>query len=213
GVVLFANLMRSLDGGATWTFASNGITRPIAQAYAFAPNASGGTDVFVGTGRGVFRSSNFGGSWTDVSFLYSQVQAVEATPSGAMLASSENEIFRSTDAGVTWTDTHSGATALDFAVNPNSPSGTSIFAGNSPAGIYKSTDDGAHWAQASNGLGDFDVNSVGAIPNGAGGTNLLAGTYSELYISTNDGGFWQPANLQTLTLDYAVTPKGAGGFD
>jgi hypothetical protein len=213
GVVLFANLMRSLDGGANWTLVNSGIPHPAVQAYAFAPNASGGTDVFIGTGRGVFRTSNFGDTWTDVSFIYSQVQAVEATPSGAILASSENEIFRTTDAGVTWTDTHSTTTALDFATNLHSPGGTSIFAGNSPAGIYKSTNDGLTWSQSSNGLDDFDVNSIAAIPNGSGGTNLLAGTYSQTFISTDDGAYWGPANLQTLVLDYAVTPNGSGGHD
>jgi hypothetical protein len=205
--------MRSIDGGATWTPVTNGLESPSVSAFAFAPNASGGTDVYAGTNRGVFRTSNHGSNWTDVSFIYSQIQAVEATPTGAILAGSENEIYRTSDGGVTWTDTHSTTTALDFAVNPHSPSGTSLFAGNSPAGIYKSTNDGVSWVQSSNGLDDFDVNSIGAIPNGSGGTNLLAGTASELFISTNDGAFWQHANLQTLLLDYAVTPNGVGGHN
>jgi hypothetical protein len=213
GVVLFANQMRSIDDGITWTSVANGLTSPSIQAFAFASNASGGTDVFAGTGRGVFRTSDFGNSWTDVSFIYSQVQAVESTPSGVLLAGTETVLHRSTDAGVTWIDPGSGTTALDFAVNLHSPSGTSIFAGNSPAGIYKSTNDGVTWDQSSNGLDDFDVNSMGAIPNGSGGTNLLAGTATELFISTNDGGFWQKANLQTLALDYTVTPNGSGGHD
>jgi hypothetical protein len=62
----------------------------------------------------------------------------------------------------------------------------------------------------------FDAGAGGLCSsfNGSGGTNILAGTYSELFISMNDGGHWQPANLQTLTLDYAVTPNGifAAGF-
>jgi hypothetical protein len=213
GVILFANLMRSIDGGATWTLVNTGLPTPSVYAYAHALNASGGTDVYIGTSRGVFRSSNFGSNWTDVSFIYSQIQAVESTPSGAVLAGSENVIYRTTDAGGTWTDPGSGTTALDFAVNRHSPSGTSIFAGSSPAGIYKSTNDGVTWVQSSNGLDDFDVNSIGAIPNGAGGTNLLAGSAMELFISTNDGGHWQPANLQTLLLDYTATPNGSGGHN
>ena len=219
GVTLFAGaggVLRSTDNGATWTSANLGLTAQVVHALATAPNPAGGTDLYAGTNEGIFRSTNRGNSWTNVSFIYSRVQALEASPSGAILAGTEADIFRSTNAGATWTDTNGSAvaSALDFATNLHGTQGVSLFAGGSPTGVAKSTDDGATWFHSSNGLGDFDVNSVAAVPNGSGGTNLLAGTYSELYISTDDGNNWGPANLQTLTLDYAVTPNGifAAGF-
>jgi photosystem II stability/assembly factor-like uncharacterized protein len=146
-----------------------------------------------------------------VSFIYSRVQGLEVSPSGVVLAGTENDIFRSSDAGATWTDTNANTIALDFAVNPDGTQGVSLLAGGSPAGIFKSTDDGVTWTPANNALDDFDVNSIAAVPNGSGGTNLLAGTYSGLFISTNDAGYWQRADLNTLPLDYAVTPNGSGG--
>jgi hypothetical protein len=214
GVTLFAGaggVLRSTDNGATWTSVNNGMGYMPIHALTTVPIGSGGTDLFAGTGEGIYRSTNNGDSWSNVSFRYSQVQGLEVTPTGTILAGTENDIFASSDGGATWIDTQSGTSALDFAVNLNGTSGVSLFAGHSPAGIYKSTDDGATWFSSSNALDDFDVNSMAVVPNGAGGSNVLAGTYSGLFISLNDGGFWQDANLSTLPLDYVVTPDGSGG--
>jgi photosystem II stability/assembly factor-like uncharacterized protein len=216
GVALFAGaggVLRSTDNGATWTPVNNGLTSLSINALTTAPGAGGGMDLYAGTGEGIFRSTDNGGHWTNVSFVYSGVQGLEVTPNGTVLAATENDIFRSVNGGGTWTDTQANTTALDFAVNLHGTQGVSLFAGGSPAGILKSTDDGATWVASSNALDDFDVNSMAAVPNGAGGSNILAGTYSQLFISTNDGGSWQPAGLLTLTLDYTVTPNGAGGHN
>jgi len=211
GVILFANLMRSIDGGATWAPAANGIPNPAATAFAHAPNASGGTDVFVGTGRGVFRSSDFGGNWTDVSFIFSLVQALETTPTGAILAGSEVDVFRSTDAGGTWTNTNANTAPLDFAVNLNGSNGVSLFTCDAQSGISKSTNDGVTWVSSNGNLDDIEVNSVTAVPNGSGGSNILLGVYSGIYLSHNDGGSWQNVSPQFMPLDWVVTPNGAGG--
>jgi photosystem II stability/assembly factor-like uncharacterized protein len=216
GVTLFAGagyVLRSTDNGASWTMVNTGLPTPFVWSLATAPNASGGTDLYAGTGEGVFRTSDLGATWTNASFTYSQVYALEVTPAGRILAATENDVFRSDDGGGTWIDTGSQTTILDFAVNPHGTGGTTVFAGGSPSGIFKSTDGGASWFGSSNLLDDFDVNSMGAIPNGTGGTNLLAGTYSKLFISTNDGGGWRDGNLETLTLDYLATPNGSGGHN
>jgi hypothetical protein len=216
GVTLFAGaggVLRSTDNGATWTSVNTGLTSLVINVLVTAPNPAGGTDLFAGTGEGIFRTTDNGNSWTNASFIYSQVHGLGVSPTGTILAATENDVFRSADGGANWTDTGVNTWTLDFAVNPHGIQGVSLFSGGSPSGIFKSTDDGATWVYASNLLDDFDVNSLGAVPNGAGGTNLLAGTYSELFISTNDGGGWRKGNLQTLTLDYVATPNGAGGHD
>jgi photosystem II stability/assembly factor-like uncharacterized protein len=216
GLTLFAGagrVLRSTDNGASWTVADNGITGLNVYALATVPNAGGGTDLYAGTGEGVFLSSDNGDHWTNVSFIYSRVQALEVTPSGAILAGTEADVFRSTDGGATWTDTNSNALPLDFAVNLNGTSGVSLFVGGSPTGVQKATDDGVTWSGSSNSLDDVDVNSVGVVPNGSGGSNILAGTYSGIFISTNDGGYWQSVNANPMPLDYVVTSNGSGGHN
>jgi photosystem II stability/assembly factor-like uncharacterized protein len=213
-VTLFAGagrVLRSTDNGATWTIVDNGLTGLSVYALATAPNESGGTDLYAGTGEGVFRTSDNGDHWTNVSFVYSQVRGLEVTPSGAILAGTEADVFRSTDGGATWVDTNSQAAPLDFAVNLHGTSGVSLFVGGSPTGVRKSTNDGVTWNESNNSLDDVDVNSVGVVPNGSGGSNILAGTYSGIFLSTNDGGYWQRVNANPMPLDYVVTPDGAGG--
>jgi len=216
GVTLFAGaggVLRSTDNGATWTGVNNGLTSLSVYALATAPNASGGTDLYAGAGEGVFRSSDNGDHWTNVSFVYSRVQALEVTPSGAILAGTEADAFRSGDGGTTWTDTNSNSSPLDFAVNLHGTSGVSLFACGAPTGVLKSTNDGVTWLGSSNGLDDMDANSVTVIPNGSGGSNVIAGTYSGIFVSTSDGGSWQHVEPNAMPLDYVVTPNGSGGFN
>lgn len=212
GLVLFANMMRSTDNGATWVPASNGIPNPAIHAIAFVPNPGGSTDLYAATNDGVYRSTNLGGSWTHASFIASSTEGLEVTPSGAVLAGTQGQhIFRSNDAGGTWTNVQ-GASVLDFAVNLNGTSGVSLFSGGVDTGVLRSTDDGATWSDANIGIDDLEINSVAVVPNGSGGSNILAGSYSGIYRSTNDGAWWEHIDPRQMPLDWAVIPNGSGGY-
>lgn len=220
GVTLFAGaggVMRSTDNGATWTAASNGLTPVGVYALVTAPNAGGGTDLYAGTTEGVYRTSNNGGNWTNVSFVFSHIEGLDVTPSGAILAGTglggTGEVFRSTDGGALWTDTNSQSAALDFAVNLHGTNGISVFAGSAITGVHKSTNDGVTWVDSNNGIGDIEVNSVVVVPNGAGGSNVIAGTYAGTEFSTNDGASWQMVEQNFMPLECVVTPNGSGGQD
>ena len=217
GVALFAGLggvMRSTDNGATWTMANNGITAIGVYALATAPNGSGGTDLFAGTPEGVFRSSDNGDHWTNVSFIFSHVQGLGVTPSGAILAGErQRDVFRSSDGGGSWTDTNSQSGGLDFAINPQGTNGLSLFAVDPLTGVHKSTDDGVTWFDANNDIGDIEVNSVTVMPNDEGDSHVIVGTYSGIFLSTNDGGSWVQKEPLFMPLDFVVTPNGSGGQD
>ena len=66
-------------------------------------------------------------------------------------------LARSTDFGVTWKPMMTGlpeAPALSVVLDPKSPKGKrTLYAGIYDRGVFKSTDDGATWAKASQGLG------------------------------------------------------------
>src|SRR5262245_22342885 len=120
GVTLFAGaggVLRSTNNGATWTSANNGLAGFLVQSLVTAPNGSGGTDLYAGSSQGVFRTSDNGDHWTNVTFIASQVAALEATPTGAILAGTDMDAFRSADGGSSWTDTNAQSIPLDFAVN------------------------------------------------------------------------------------------------
>ena len=55
---------RTEDNGESWAHLSNGLTDANAFALLAVPNGSGGNDILVGTGNGIFRSADNGASWS-----------------------------------------------------------------------------------------------------------------------------------------------------
>jgi photosystem II stability/assembly factor-like uncharacterized protein len=131
------------------------------------------------------------------SFILSYPQGLEITPSGAILAGTDNHIFRSSDGGAAWTVTQINAPNLDFAVNPSGTSGVSLFACGATTGIFKSIDDGVTWVDANNTIDDIEVNSLAVVPNGSGGTNVMPGRTAGW--SSPDGAADRAASFMALT--------------
>jgi hypothetical protein len=71
---------------------------------------------------------------------------------------------------------------------------TNLFAGTLYDGVFLSTNDGENWTQVNGGLTNTSVYALAVSPNGAGGTNLFAGT-SGVFLSTNNGANWTAAGL------------------
>jgi photosystem II stability/assembly factor-like uncharacterized protein len=193
------------------------------------------------TGVGLFKSTDYGDSWTyvglsdqkiisevainplDTSILY---VAAMGSPS---LPDSNRGLYKSIDAGATWSQIlfiGDSAGITDIAVNPNNPdiiyaSGwnrirtnqTSVISGNA-AQIWKTTDGGDNWTALSNGLP--------STPNGRVGIGMFTpnpDTLYSLFVGTD-------AQLQGIyrTLDggdswtaipttsSGVNPSALGGF-
>ncbi|RPI67550.1 MAG: glycosyl hydrolase, partial [Ignavibacteriae bacterium] len=127
------------------------------------------TYYFGATGGGVFKSSDGGDTWvdiTDTNFRTSSIGAICIAPSDPnviYVGTGETDIrgnismgdglYRSTDAGVSWS--HVGLTGTqaiaDIIVHPDDANTVlvsamgHVFGANSERGIFKSTDGGASW--------------------------------------------------------------------
>jgi len=85
--------------------------------------------------------------------------AAPANPS-MLYAGSGNQVWKSTDAGSTWTMASqfpAGVSVLSLVVNPTSAN--TIYAGTSTLGLFKSIDAGLTWTPINNGMP--------ALPNGS----------------------------------------------
>ena len=108
-----------------------------------------------------------------------------------------------------WVQTNgpNGGMITSFAV-----SGRNLFAG-TDGGVFLSTNNGTSWTAT--GLTRAWVSALAVSPNGAGGTNLFAGTYGGgVFLSTNNGTNWSAVNTGLTFLHVhalAVSPNGAGG--
>ena len=146
--------------------------------------ASSDSNIFAGTGKGIFRSSNNGISWTagDSGLTNTNVFSIAAVDS-TIFAGTGNGVFRSTNNGASWTSVNSGITG-GSSVNAFAVSGDTIFAG-TVNGIFRSTNSGASWTVAGSGLRNTNVLSF-AVSNSI----IFAGTDNGVFQSTNNGGLW-----------------------
>jgi len=152
-----------------------------------------GSSIIVGDLNIIWRSTDFGNTWTNniqlptkspiYSFLVDGTYIYAGTQNGG--------IFLSTDNGMSWTQMNSGFetrnSVLALAVSPNGSGGTNIFAG-TWAGVFRSTDNGTNWTQCNNGIAGTEVLSIGITRNVQGDEKIYAGTYGGgVFLSTSNG--------------------------
>jgi len=190
--------------------------------------AVGGQPVtlYAGTGVGVFKSTNSGGTWTAVSFgldgpagqlvvdpkTPSNVYVAESTGSGSLGGGSGYFVKRSANAGGAWIDT--GAETMSsqvgsLVVDPNNPA--ILYAGN-PGGIYKTTTGAATWTKTSFAFACYAL-AVDPVTS----STLYAYAYDQttftakgVYKSTDAGANWTAVNtgLASLNIGWlAATPS------
>jgi photosystem II stability/assembly factor-like uncharacterized protein len=102
-------IVRSDNGGQTWSGANAGLLDLTVLTLAFSPNVSHDRTGFAGTASGLYRTRNGGGSWREVPLPCddSGVQCVAISPEfandGLVFAGTEADgLLRSDDGGSTW---------------------------------------------------------------------------------------------------------------
>jgi photosystem II stability/assembly factor-like uncharacterized protein len=204
-------LYGSGDGGTSWTKVA--LPQPsTAGAIAFAP--SNPRIVYVGGaynalaqgtfGAAVFKSTDGGGAWTNVSrglLPTGEVSDIEVDPTNpdvVYAAVGNHGIFKSTDGGITWVNHRVGIRStgmLALAIDPVDPSivyaggtGTTVTAG---TGLYKSVNGGVIWAPTA--LTGASVSSIAIDPTDPQrlfATQYLAG--ARVMTSPDGGASWTP---------------------
>ncbi len=130
------------------------------------------------------------------------VAAAPANP-GILYAASGSQIWKSTDAGATWTmvsQLPSGAAVSGLAVDPTTSN--VVYSATAGMGIYKSMDGGVTWTAVDNGIpaGPNGGIAVGGIWVDPSAPNVLfASGGSGLFRSTDGGSTW--------TLAAAISPS------
>jgi photosystem II stability/assembly factor-like uncharacterized protein len=98
--------------------------------------AVSGTNLFAGTGGGVFLSTNNGTSWAAVNNGVTNTNVSALAVSGTNLfAGTEGGVFRSTNNGTSWTAVNNGVTNTN--VSALAVSGTNLFAGTWGGGVWR----------------------------------------------------------------------------
>ncbi|MEO6883644.1 MAG: PKD domain-containing protein [Bacteroidia bacterium] len=188
-----AGVLKSTDGGATWN--TTGLNWPVSNGYTINRlliNPSNPSIIYAGGSKGIYRSSNGGGSWTQVTAT--PVKSMEFQPGNpTIIYGCDKSFVRSTNNGLTFTGITSGLPSsgavvrMSLAVSPANANYVYVVAAditnNGFYGMYRST----------NGGTTFTTQDANSTPN------LLGFNYDG---SDMGGQGW-------YTLSIAVSPTNA----
>jgi photosystem II stability/assembly factor-like uncharacterized protein len=189
------NIVRSINGGQTFSPARSGITGDqflFIAPFVMDPNRP--TTLWIG-GRRLWKTTNNAAQWSAASpALAAQISALAVARgnSDAVLAgTTTGRIYR--NAGGTWVDVLPQPGFVSWlAFDPNNTSTAyATYAGFGGRHVWKSTDGGATWAPIDNGLPDMPVHSIAVDPLGG---RLFLGTDLGVFVSTDDGATWLVEN-------------------
>jgi len=145
--------------------------------------AESGGYLFAATGKGVYRSSDNGGQWTQLGGGLPYLPVTALTTSGDNLfAVTSNGIFKSTNYGIAWSGL--GMVSAGAQVRAVVSSGTSLFSA-TDSGVYRSFDNGSHWTPVHNGLLNTNIYALLEVSG-----SLFVGTGSGAFRSIDQGENW-----------------------
>jgi len=180
-----SGVLKSTDGGATWSPVNVGVAEGSVRVVAIDPvNTS---TIYTGTGSGVFKSTDGGASWTLVnpspagdSVVELAIDPVDTNTIYAVEECSyvdesceSSDVLKSTDGGVTWRAITELSNRLirNLVIVASDPN---VLYVTGPTGLlFRSGDAGATWSPFSDGLDHQYINSLAIDPTG---TSFHAGT-------------------------------------
>ncbi len=187
-------IYRTSDHGATWNIASNGMTGEKifhdvkVQLYGH----------IYAVGRGCFRSTNGGDSWTafgaEYGSPYTEVWEIAGRPNDphqVAVATLGSGVWRSTDGGVTWAPIPPPCTGHEYlAIASRFFDTGEVLVGGYGGEIFRSDAFGDAWHWCNRGISTAIVFSMAAH-----GERWLAGTERGIYVSENSGFDWETSDL------------------
>ncbi|RMF92981.1 MAG: hypothetical protein D6736_02555, partial [Nitrospinota bacterium] len=214
-------VLHSEDGGFFWEPRNTNLTSLQVNSIQLSPEYLSDGVVFVSTLGQVFKSTDWGATWTSVlkvqggtyvalaiSPSYSQDQAVFAAIGHA-------GVFKSEDGGTSWIAINKGLDSKNFglksiAVSPAYDQDTTLLAGTTE-GIYRSDNGGRSWKQVLQT--DSTVYAIAFSPLFAQDGTVFAGTMGQGVFKSSDGGIsWESTNeglTNTFVKALVVSPAYA----
>ena len=211
--VEYGAIMKSTDGGGTWSNIAQPDWALQTRRLAMADNAPNA--LYVAAGDAVYRTTDGGTTWQLVKAVYdpygiavSPVDWREVYVSSSPFNAGNTVIFKTTDGGETWTTVgvfDRGDSIFDeneLSIAPSAPH-ILLYAAEQQK-LYKTTDAGQSWTQLNIG---FWIESLAFDPKNSSticaGSNVLGG-----WKSTDGGGSWRPlANgLQPHVSGFVIDP-------
>lgn len=217
---------KTSNGGTTWTTTTDNIGALGISGIAVVPStpntiyiATGDGDATDNWSIGVLKSIDGGNTWNTTGLNWANsfnkvIRRIIIDPDDEnnLLVASSDGIYRSTDAGATWSQKQTG-NFFDIEANPNAS--TSIFYASTGNTIYKSTNNGNSWTNIQTISGS---NRIALAVTPANNTVVYAlsslssnSGFNGLYKSTNSGDSYAVQSTTPNILDGSQDGSNSGG--
>lgn len=154
--------------------------------------ACSGTGMLAATSDGVVASPDglvWNPSSSGITNLTLEGLAVSPVDASVLVAATDQGVFRSQDAGISWERCSVAGKVLSVLMLED---GHTVLAGRADGSILRSVDGGDHWASVSRGIPGVKVSTLAL---GAAGSDVVyAGTDNGCAVGLNAGLTWQPRN-------------------
>jgi ligand-binding sensor domain-containing protein len=179
---------KSTDAGATWSSPSF-----VPGAYAIVIDPSASNTLYVGTGRGVSKTTDGGASFTSVSKglpSFTAFVALAIDPANPLTlyagGTGTSGLYKTTDGGANWTKKLGQVSVGAIVVDRTNPATVFMTTTN---GIMKSTDRGETWTESNSGIPTKSTAALWIDP--LDGHRLYASTVlNGVFRSTDAGATW-----------------------
>jgi PKD repeat protein len=170
GEYYYGSLMKSINGGISFSGITSGITENGAWVTPFIMDPSDPKILYAGFNN-VWKSTDRGDTWTSISNFAStntlNALAVAASNTNNIYAAAYSKIYKTNDGGSSWTDISSGlpvssASLTYIAVDPSDPDHLYVTFSGYVSGkkVYESNDGGSNWNNISGTLPNLPVNCI-----------------------------------------------------
>lgn len=196
-------LYKSSDGGENW----EDITGPI-EGYpeSIVIDSSNPSKIYVGTYRGIYRSSNGGDTWHENDdYAYAYALAIDPFNSNILYAGAYGKCYKSIDGGVSWIGYTEGIYGSCNRILAISGFPTKIFYGSS-IGIYKSDDRGVTWKESHSGIKAHEIWVLAVAPSSP---NIIYASDNTLFKSSDFGNIWKILTDYPWFYSITVNPNDA----
>jgi uncharacterized repeat protein (TIGR01451 family) len=198
---LYATATMSASGEGTFVTHDGAMTwQPVAAAGVVQDFAFNGSQVWTARYDGVWYSNDKGATWTNATTSGSSAIAIDPSNPAIIYAGSPNgSVYRTPDAGVTWTDVTGNNTAGQtntIAVDPGQSAHLLVGGLN---GIDGTTTSGTQWSAQVAGLNSTSIQGLSADP-----------AADRIYINASSGGVYYSAAGAASTMP--VNNFGSGGL-
>ena len=202
----------------TWDTVINGIAR--SSATGLLPSCTeiihlNGNTVVSSTLNGVYKSTNYGDSWSSrITSGFGGYNGVRKISSGRILAlglpvlTTDYSIVKSDDNGDTWTNSSTGLPAQTIVEDMvQTANGKIYIACRRPTSVYVSSDNGDTWTSVSTGIPTGGLTSLWSI-EAVDNDTIVVGEYTGIYRTTNAGANWTKVKSTGVASAMKKHPNG-----